>query len=109
MNPSNLNKNIKMRQNRNSRNNYLNKNQSFAYVHPYIDRYRNSEEKYQHEKYLDKANWLSKKGFVSSVGHYSSKPNFINNYVAMTPSLPPLLHKYRIVDKDKWITKKGFC
>lgn len=74
-----------------------------------VEKYRTPEEEARLEKYLDKVNWINKKGFISSVGHYSSKEHFLKNYVGMTPSLPPLLHKFRNVDKDKWITKKGFC
>ena len=36
------------------------------------------------------------------------KPNFIPNYVGMTPSENPNNHEFRNVDKKKWITNKGF-
>ena len=48
------------------------------------------------------------KNFVTSVGKYSMKPNFIPNYVGMTPSENPNNHEFRKVDKNKWITNKGF-
>ena len=67
------------------------------------------EEKYRHEAYLDKKNWINKRGFIVSVGKYKMKPNFISNYVGMTPSEPPVCYKYRDVNKKKWITPKGFC
>ena len=31
------------------------------------------------------------------------KGNFIPNYVTMTPSNPPMLHKFREEHRDKWI------
>ena len=36
------------------------------------------------------------------------KPNYIPNYVGMTPSENPKNHLFRIVDKKKWISNKGF-
>jgi len=48
------------------------------------------------------------KNFITSVGKYSMKPNFIPNYVGMTPSENPKNHAFRNVDKNKWITNKGF-
>ena len=36
------------------------------------------------------------------------KSSFIPNYVNATPSEPPLNHKYREVNKNKWINKSGF-
>ena len=32
------------------------------------------------------------------------KDNFIQNYVMATPSEPPVCHKFREVNKNKWIT-----
>ena len=49
-----------------------------------------------------------KKNFVTSVGKYSMKPNYIPNYVGMTPSENPNNHEFRNVDKTKWRTNKGF-
>ena len=72
---------------------------------PYIS----EEEKRLQEYIQDKKNWIDKKGFVSSVGHYSFHPNYIKNYVQLTPSESPLNHKFRDVQKSKWITEKGFC
>lgn len=36
------------------------------------------------------------------------KPNYIGNYVQMTPSESPLNFKFRVDNKNKWLTKKGF-
>ena len=36
------------------------------------------------------------------------KPNFIKNYVGLTPGENPKLHEFREFDKNKWIDKKGF-
>jgi hypothetical protein len=69
----------------------------------------NYEEKRRHEAFLDKQNWINKEGFIVSVGKYSMKIKDISNYVGMTPSEPPVNYKYRIVNKKKWITPKGFC
>lgn len=69
--------------------------------------YMNNEEKYQREKYLDKKNWLNKKGFISYAKN-NSKENYIPNYVMATPSESPLLFNFRNISKNKWISPKGF-
>ena len=70
--------------------------------------FMSQEEKYMREKFLDKKNWLNKKGFLVSIGKYKMKDNFIPNYVNASPSESPLIHKYREVNKKKWINGKGF-
>ena len=70
--------------------------------------FMSQEEKYIREKFLDKKNWLNKKGFLVSVGKYKMKYNYIPNYVNATPSESPLLHKYRDVNKKRWINRNGF-
>ena len=75
-----------------------------AYSFPFMS----EEEKYNREKFLDKKNWLNKKGFIVSIGKYKMKDNFIPNYVNATPSESPLNHRYRDVNKNKWINKNGF-
>lgn len=72
---------------------------------PYIseNEKRILEEKENKKHFIDKH-----KNFVTSVGKYSMKPNFIPNYVGMTPSENPKTHEFRNVDKKKWITNKGF-
>jgi hypothetical protein len=72
---------------------------------PYIseEEKRILEEKESKKHFVDQH-----KNFVTSVGKYSMKPNFIPNYVGMTPSENPNDHLFRSVDKKKWITNKGF-
>jgi hypothetical protein len=72
---------------------------------PYIseDEKRILEEKENKKHFYDQH-----KNFVTSVGKYSMKPNFIPNYVGMTPSENPKTHVFRNEDKKKWITNKGF-
>ena len=62
----------------------------------------NPDEKYYREKYLDKKNWLDKKGFFQSVGNYKmgGGSNYIPNYVRATPSKSPLCHHFRDVRKE---------
>ena len=60
------------------------------------------------KKKKKKKKFLNKKGFFVSVGKYSMKPNYIGNYVQMTPSESPLNFKFRVDNKNKWLTKKGF-
>ena len=52
--------------------------------------------------------FLTPKGFCCSVGKYSCPPNYISNYVQMTPSENPSTYRFRPINKLKWITKKGF-
>ena len=71
----------------------------------------NPDEKYYREQYLDKKNWINKKGFYSCIGNYKmggSGCNFISNYVSATPSQSPLNHYFREVNKTKWMNKRGF-
>ena len=69
----------------------------------------NPDEKYYREKFMDKKNWIDKKGFFVSVGKYKmGGNNYISNYVCASPSEPPLNHNFREVNKNKWINKKGF-
>ena len=71
---------------------------------PYIS----ENEKRILEEKENKKHFFKHKNFVTSVGKYSMKPNFIPNYVGMTPSENPKNHEFRNVDKNKWITNKGF-
>jgi hypothetical protein len=68
----------------------------------------NYEEKKRFEEILKKKNWLSKEGFLVSVGNYSIKGRDISNYVTITPSEPPVNYKYRDINKKKWMNPKGF-
>jgi hypothetical protein len=71
---------------------------------PYI----NEHEKQILEEKENKKHFFQNKNFVTSVGKYSMKPNFIPNYVGLTPGENPKNHEFRQVDKNKWINKKGF-
>ena len=71
---------------------------------PYIS----ENEKRILEERENKKHFFKHKNFFTSVGKYSMKPNFIPNYVGMTPSENPKNHEFRNVDKNKWITNKGF-
>ena len=71
---------------------------------PYI----NEHEKQILEEKENKKHFFKHKNFVTSVGKYSMKPNFIPNYVGLTPGENPKNHEFRPVDKNKWINKKGF-
>ena len=71
---------------------------------PYI----NEHEKQILEEKENKKHFFKNKNFVTSVGKYSMKPNFIPNYVGLTPGENPNNHEFRAVDKNKWISKKGF-
>ena len=72
---------------------------------PYIseEEKRILEEKESRKHFFDQH-----KNFITSVGKYSMKPNFIPNYVGMIPSENPNNHAFRNIDKKKWITNKGF-
>ena len=72
---------------------------------PYISE---NEQRILEEKETKKHFFDKHKNFVTSVGKYSMKPNFIPNYVGMTPSENPNNHEFRKVDKNKWINQKGF-
>lgn len=72
---------------------------------PYISEV---EKRILEEKENKKLFFDQHKNFVTSVGKYSMKPNYIPNYVGMTPSENPKTHAFRNVDKKKWITNKGF-
>jgi len=57
----------------------------------------------------NKRKWVNKTDF-SKFGKASvSKHHYISNYVSMTPSLPPIEHKFREIRKEKWIGKQNFC
>ena len=67
----------------------------------------------EHEKQIleekeNKKHFFKHKNFVTSVGKYSMKPNFIPNYVGLTPGENPKNHEFRDIDKNKWMNKKGF-
>ena len=67
------------------------------------------EAKRKQKEKEDKNNWYDQKGFISSVGNYSIRPNYISNYVTLSQSESPLNHKFRNVQRQRWLTEKGFC
>ena len=87
----------------------LNKYYSNQYYIRNASPYISEEEKHILDYFRNKQKWIDKRGFISSVGHYSMKYNMINNYVGKDPSENPLNHNFRIINKKKWITEKGFC
>ena len=62
------------------------------------------------EKLKNKKKWVSDRDFITSVGRpiNNKKIFIIQNYVSLTPSIPPLLYKFRNENKKKWMTTKGF-
>jgi len=107
-------------QNNNNLYNYSNRNderKNNRYINNYFSHqeYVRNSSPYitEHEKNImeernNKKKFLNKNGFITSVGNYSMKPKYIENYVQQTPSEFPLNHKFRDIDKEKWITPKGF-
>ena len=68
---------------------------------PYI-----SEEELYRKEYIDSKNkWVDTQAFKNYFGKASSSAssNFIPNYVTITPSEPPILHKFRDLTKEKWM------
>lgn len=74
---------------------------------PYI-----SEEELIRKEYLaSKQKWIDSKQFKNYFGKASSlgdKERYIPNYVTITPSEPPILHKFRDIDRDKWVDENNF-
>eukprot|EP00826_Nyctotherus_ovalis_P001389 TRINITY_DN10210_c0_g1_i1.p2 TRINITY_DN10210_c0_g1~~TRINITY_DN10210_c0_g1_i1.p2 ORF type:complete len:182 (-),score=32.06 TRINITY_DN10210_c0_g1_i1:147-692(-) len=64
--------------------------------------YKSQEDVYNEEYKQSKSKWITKNGFVAIVG--SKNYRDIENYVTKDPSEPPLLHKFRSVDKSKWLS-----
>ena len=61
-----------------------------------------------HRKDLEnKSHWISEKDFNNK---YNPKPatEFIETYVVRDPSQPPALHKFRNIDKKRWIGNDFF-
>lgn len=66
---------------------------------PYI-----SEEELVRQEYLkSKEKWIDNKSFKNYFGQATHTTNFIPNYVTITPSEPPILHKFREIEQNKWI------
>ena len=74
-------------------------------VEPYIEGHTREYK----EKLDNKKKWIDQKGFNNNVGRASfNRGNIIKNYVRLTPSLPPLLYKFRQPQKNKWINHSDF-
>ncbi len=75
---------------------------------PYIDLL----DKEYNEKILGMKKWIINKDFNVHIGKASSiinsRKNEIKNYVMRTPSLPPVLHQFRDINKTKWVGKSDF-
>ena len=66
------------------------------------------EERYRKEQVMKKKSWVSSQNFKLFFGKASAgkSDNFIPNYVTITPSNPPLLHKFRKENRKKWVGGK---
>ena len=69
--------------------------------------YLSEEERRRINERQNKKKWITKKGFVCSLGNYSADRE-IKNYVNETPSENPFKYKFRDKNKRKWINYKGF-
>jgi len=65
--------------------------------------YKSEEEKIIEEMKKSKIKWINKKGFMTYGCKHAKGYKEIKNYVTADPSDPPVLHKFRVVDKNKWI------
>lgn len=75
---------------------------------PYMSTYENNII----QDLKSKEKWINKDGFISTATkniNNSCIYNYIPNYINISSSKPPLLHKFREVDKSKWINKKIKC
>ena len=68
------------------------------------------DEEYVKQQYREnKKRWINKQNFNVFVGKATSnKAYMIKNYVQMTHSITPVLHSFRPIQKDKWMSKKRF-
>lgn len=83
---------------------YYSKQQYIRNSSPYLS----DDEKRRIEEIENKSKFLNHKDFVTSVGKYSTQNKYIPNYVQMSPSQNPSNHQFRVIDKLKWLNKKGF-
>ncbi len=68
--------------------------------------YLSQEEIYWREQEKGKLKRIANNDFKTFFGKATTglkKGNFIPNYVTATPSEPPMLHKFRVENWDKWI------
>ena len=64
--------------------------------------YKTKEDISNEEYKRAKNKWITKNGFIAAIRN--SKEKYINNYVTKDPSEPPVLHKFRSVNKSKWVS-----
>lgn len=73
-------------------------------------KYEGSQEEVQRRvDLLNKAKWVGSKDFCTTSlksALRTQENNFIQNYVNRTPSQPAIIHKFRDVDKAKFIDQK---
>lgn len=68
---------------------------------PYVN-----EEQVRRQEFMEsKKKWVDDKQFKSYFSKASKTDNFIPNYVTMTPSEPPILHKFRVVKREEWLSE----
>ena len=67
--------------------------------------YKTKEELQNEEYKKSKEKWLTNKGFIASGDKNCKGYMIIENYVGKDPSEPQVLHKFREVNKSKWISK----
>ena len=107
----NSNSNDDIRNNNNNKIKLIYKNEEDSFEKAEFPiKYINNKAKYYNNKIIDSKIWLYEKGFINNTNKCNINNNyhFIKNYVAATPSNPPLLHKFRNVSKNLWLNKKGF-
>ena len=66
---------------------------------PYMSR----EDVYNEDYKNSKQKWLTKNGFMRHASRHCRGYKIIDNYVEKDPSDPPILHKFRAINKLKWI------
>lgn len=73
---------------------------------PYMDDY----ERIRIENIKNKDKYLFEKGFNVATGVKYMEKNLpiVKNYVNISPSEPPLNHKFRDINKPQWLDKEGF-
>ena len=72
--------------------------------------YMSEQEQINKEYKENKRKWICQKDFQRIFGRKSSQENskYVPNYVSLAPSNPPILHKFREEDRQKWINNSGF-
>ena len=64
-----------------------------------------SPEQIKYEEYnISKRKWITTKGFIRHITKNSKDYQMIKNYVTQDPSQPPILHEFREINKEKWVS-----